>query len=69
MAKTLKTRKIEIRPRKATVGRYLKRSTGGEGPPRATITVSEATGKPKPLENAPHLRGDKSLSDLVTEER
>jgi hypothetical protein len=39
------------------------------GKPTASVTVHEAIGKPKPLPNPPHLRGDKTLSELVTKER
>jgi hypothetical protein len=61
-----RTKTVHIQ-RSAATGQYVSHGRGRFK--RATVTVHEPIGKPKPLPDAPPMRGDKCLSDLVIEER
>jgi hypothetical protein len=68
------TEEIEVAEHEVTIyrnkrtGRIVKASSARRHPDRYEGSTVRR-GKPTPLENAPSLKGDKTMSDLVAEQR
>lgn len=68
MAKVSNKKKTVAIYRQASSGRYVSKRSGASDE-EVTVTIHQGIGKPQPLRDAPSLRGGKTLSDLIVEER